>query len=62
MIQTEEITLRHPAMLVAWGQYARCIELSEAIEAVPLHQKAVNHQPQTKVLEYWSQFWDGLNT
>jgi hypothetical protein len=52
MSQTEETTLTHHAMMVAWGQYARCIGLVKAIEAVPLHQKAVNHQPQTKVLEF----------
>ena len=39
-------------MLVAWGQYARCMGLVKAIEAVALHQKAVDHQPQTKVLEF----------
>ena len=52
MNRTEEATLTHHAMLVAWGQYARCIGLVDAIEAIPLHQKAVNHQPQTKVLEF----------
>jgi hypothetical protein len=52
MSQTEETTLTHHAMLVAWGQYARCIGLVKAIEAVSLHQKAVNHRPQTKVLEF----------
>jgi hypothetical protein len=52
MSQTEETTLTHHAMLVAWGQYARCIGLVKAIEAVPLHQKTVDHQPQTKVLEF----------
>ena len=52
MRQTEETTLTHHAMLVAWGQYARCIGLVKAIEAIPLHQKAINHQPQTKVLEF----------
>jgi hypothetical protein len=52
MSQTEETTLTHHAMLVAWGQYARCIGLVKAIEAIPLHQKAVKHQPQTKVLEF----------
>lgn len=52
MSQTEETTLTHHAMLVAWGQYARCIGLVKAIEAVALHQKAVDHQPQTKVLEF----------
>jgi hypothetical protein len=53
MSQTEKTTLTHHAMLVAWGQYARCIGLVEAIEAVSLHQKAVVHQPQTKVLEFF---------
>ena len=52
MSQTEETTLTHHAMLVAWGQYARCIGLVKAIEAVALHQKAIDHQPQTKVLEF----------
>ena len=52
MRQTEETTLTHHAMLVAWGQYARCIGLVKTIEAVPLHQKAVEHHPQTKVLEF----------
>ena len=52
MSQTEETTLTHHAMLVAWGQYSRCIGLVKAIEAVALHQKAVDHQPQTKVLEF----------
>ena len=46
MSQTEETTLTYHAMLVAWGQYARCIGLVKAIEAVPLHQKAVEHRPQ----------------
>ena len=52
MSQTEETTLTHHAMLVAWGQYARCIGLVKAIEEVPLHQKAIDHHPQTKVLEF----------
>jgi len=52
MSQTEETTLTHHAMLVAWGQFAHCIGLVKAIEAVPLKQKTVNHRPQTKVLEF----------
>lgn len=52
MSQTEETTLTHHAMLVAWGQYAHCIGLVKALEAVPLHQKTVDHRPQTKVLEF----------
>jgi hypothetical protein len=53
MSQTEETTLTHHAMLVAWGQYAHCIGLVKAIEAVSLHQKTVDHRPQTKVLEFF---------
>jgi len=52
MSQTEEATLTHHAMLVAWGQFAHCIGLVKAIEAVPIHQKSVHHRPQTKVLEF----------
>jgi hypothetical protein len=52
MSQSEESILTHHAMLVAWGQYAHCIGLIQAIEAIPLHQKAVIHRPQTKVLEF----------
>jgi len=52
MSELSEMTLTHHAMLVAWGQYAHCIGLIRAIEAVPLHQKAVTHRPQTKVLEF----------
>ena len=48
----EEPTLTHHAMLVAWGQYAHCIGLIKGLEAVPIHQKGVNHRPQTKVLEF----------
>jgi len=49
---TAEPTLTHHAMLVAWGQYAHCLGLVTAIEAVPFHQKTVLHRPQTKVLEF----------
>jgi len=52
MSELSETTLTHHAMLVAWGQYAHCIGLIRAIEAIPLHQKAVTHRPQTKVLEF----------
>lgn len=53
MSQTEETTLTHHTMLVTWGQYAHCIGLVKAIEAVSLHQKTVDHRPQTKVLEFF---------
>jgi hypothetical protein len=60
MSQTEETTLTHHAMLVAWGQYAQCIGLVRTIEAVRLHQKAIEHQPQTKVLEFLVAILGGL--
>src|SRR3989304_5924567 len=52
MSETEETTLTHHAMLVAWGQYAHCIGLVNEIETIPLHQKATRHRPQRKVLEF----------
>lgn len=41
--------LTHHAMLVAWGQYAQCLGLIEALQAVEYHQKRRRHTPQTKV-------------
>jgi hypothetical protein len=52
MSQSQATTLTHHAMLVAWGQFAQCIDLITKVEAVPLHQKAVNHSPNRKVLEF----------
>lgn len=52
MSELTEMTPTHHAMLVAWGQYAHCLGLIQAIEAIPLHQKTVTHRPQTKVLEF----------
>jgi hypothetical protein len=40
------------AMLVVWGQYAHCLGLPQAFAEVPLSQKAVEHTPQSKVLEF----------
>jgi hypothetical protein len=57
---TAEPTLTHHAMLVAWGQYAHCLGLVTAIEAIPLHQKTVLHRPQTKVLEFLVAILGGL--
>ena len=45
-------TLTHHAMLVAWGQFSQAISLIQKIEAVPIHQKTVEHSPQTKILEF----------
>jgi hypothetical protein len=39
------------ALLVAWGEYAQQIGLTEALGQVPLAQKKRSHTPQTKVLE-----------
>jgi len=39
------------ALLVAWGEYAQVIGLTEALIQVPLAQKKRVHSPQTKVLE-----------
>lgn len=60
MRQTEEPNLTHHAMLVAWGQYAQAIGVIKAIEAIPLHQKAIDHRPQTKVLEFLVAILGGL--
>jgi hypothetical protein len=51
MSEIEGTTLTHQAMLVAWGQYVHCIGLVSELEAIPLHQKAVRHRGQMKVLE-----------
>ena len=52
MSQNHPDTLTHHAMLVAWGQFAQSIGLIGEIESVPLHQKKVEHSPQTKTLEF----------
>ncbi|MGD1993840.1 MAG: hypothetical protein PVI59_11660, partial [Anaerolineae bacterium] len=60
MSQNEIDSLTHHAMLVAWGQFAQSIGLVEAIESLPLHQKGIRHQPQTKVLEFFVAILAGL--
>lgn len=52
MSPTEAPCLTHHALLVAWGQYAQAMGVIDAIEAIPLHQKTIDHRPQTKVLEF----------
>jgi hypothetical protein len=47
-------------MLVAWGQFAQCIDLIKQIEAVGLHQKAIDHPPNRKVLEFLVAIMGGL--
>jgi hypothetical protein len=53
-------SLTQHAMLVVWGQFAQSIGLIQAIEAVPLHQKSVDHRPQTKILEFFVAILAGL--
>ena len=48
------------AMLVIGGLYARRIGLIEAIKAVKLKQKARDHTPQTKVMEFLLAILAGL--
>ncbi len=58
MNNNEELT--HHAMLVAWGQFAQHIGLIEKIEEIQLHQKKVEHSPQTKALEFFLAILGGL--
>lgn len=53
-MSNDEIQVRNTqhAFLVAWGWFAECIGLVQALEDVPLHQKKYTHTPQTKVLEF----------
>jgi hypothetical protein len=60
MSEKQSETLTHHAMLVAWGQFAQSIGMIRAIEAVALHQKTVEHSPQTKVLEFFVAILAGL--
>jgi len=60
MSHSKTTTLTHHAMLVAWGQFAQCIDLIAQIEAVPLHQKTVAHTPNRKVLEFFIAILGGL--
>lgn len=60
MSDSQDTALTHHAMLVAWGQFAQCIDLTTKIEAVPLHQKTVDHTPNRKVLEFLVAILGGL--
>jgi len=60
MRDSQVTTLTHHAMLVAWGQFAQCIDLIDQIEAVELHQKGVDHPPNRKVLEFLVAILGGL--
>jgi len=60
MSEKQPDTITHHAMLVAWGQFAQSIGLIQAIEAVALRQKKVEHGPQTKILEFFVTILAGL--
>lgn len=60
MSEKQPDTLTHHAMLVAWGQFAQNIGMIRDIETVALHQKTVEHSPQTKVLEFFVVILAGL--
>ena len=60
MIIDQPDTLTHHAMLVAWGQFAQAIGVIRKIEAVPIHQKTIEHSPQTKILEFLVAMLAGL--
>jgi hypothetical protein len=60
MSEKQPESLTHHAMLVAWGQFAQSLGLIRAIKAVALHQKTVEHSPQTKVLEFFVAILAGL--
>ena len=60
MSENQPDTITHHAMLVAWGQYSQSIGLIRAIEAVLLHQKKVEHSPQTKILKFFIAILAGL--
>jgi hypothetical protein len=60
MSENQPDTITHHAMLVAWGQFSQSIGLIQALEAVVLHQKTVEHSPQTKILEFFIAILAGL--
>ena len=60
MNQNQLESLTYHAMLVVWGQFAQSIGLIDNIESIQLHQKAVTHSPQGKVLEFLVAILAGL--
>jgi hypothetical protein len=60
MSEEQPETLTYHAMLVAWGQFAQSIGMIREIEAIELHQKTVDHSPQTKILEFFVAILAGL--
>lgn len=57
-IKTE--TQTQHAMLVVWGQFAQATGLIDGLNGVHLHQKKVQHAPQTKILEFFVMNLAGL--
>ena len=60
MSENQPDSITHHAMLVAWGQFGQSIGFIQGLEAVLLHQKKVEHSPQTKILEYFVATLAGL--
>lgn len=58
--KSQSATHTDHAMLVVWGQFAHGLGLIQAIERVELHQKTVQHSPQSKVLEFLVAILGGL--
>lgn len=52
MSKNDAPQLTHHAMLIAWGQFAQCLGLTDQISAIPIKQKAVDHSPQSKIQEF----------
>ena len=50
--ETPVAALTSHAMLVPWGLFAQHIGLVEALEGVPIPQRARDHTPQTKLMEF----------
>jgi hypothetical protein len=53
-------TLTFHALLVAWGQFAQSIGLINQLQAIPVHQKTVDHSPQGKIIEFLVAILAGL--
>jgi hypothetical protein len=55
-----QTTLTQHAMLVVWGLYAQQIGLIDRLMQIKLRQKNRDHQPQTKLLEFFVAMLAGL--
>lgn len=61
MSETEPETQTQHAMLVLWGQFAQALGLIQKLNEIPLHQKKVQHDPHTKILEFFVAILAGLD-